>query len=138
MYIYSAKTNTFHPIELKQCYIDAGSWPDDGVEISDEDYKRFLNAPAGKRWAAGSDGYPKLVDVPPPTLKQLQQRAEREQQRLMNIANEKIAPLLDAVGLSIATDAEKSALTEWRCYRVMLNRIDYTTTPDIQWPEQPR
>ncbi|MCA6222971.1 tail fiber assembly protein [Photorhabdus antumapuensis] len=138
MYIYSAKTNAFHPIELKQCYIDAGSWPNDGVEISDENYKSFLNVPAGKRWAAGSDGYPKLVDVSPPTLEQLQQRAEREQQRLMNIAREKIEPLLDAVSLNIATNAEKSALTEWRRYRVLLNRVDCSTVPNIAWPEVPK
>uniref|UniRef100_UPI001ABF6203 tail fiber assembly protein n=1 Tax=Xenorhabdus miraniensis TaxID=351674 RepID=UPI001ABF6203 len=49
-----------------------------------------------------------------------------------------IAPLQDAVDLDIATDAEQSALTAWRKYRVLLNRVDCSTAPDIQWPEQPK
>ncbi|MDE9471055.1 tail fiber assembly protein, partial [Xenorhabdus bovienii] len=56
----------------------------------------------------------------------------------MRIARDKIAPLQDAVDLNIATDAEKSALTEWRRYRVLLNRVDCSTAPDITWPEQPK
>ncbi|WP_038198034.1 tail fiber assembly protein, partial [Xenorhabdus bovienii] len=53
-------------------------------------------------------------------------------------ANEKIDIWQDAVNLDIATDAEKSALTEWRRYRVLLNRVDCTTAPDVKWPEQPK
>ncbi|MDE9496238.1 tail fiber assembly protein, partial [Xenorhabdus bovienii] len=64
--------------------------------------------------------------------------AEREKQRLMNEARDKIAPLQDAVDLEMATDTEKAGLTEWRKYRVLLNRVDCTTAPDVQWPEQPK
>ncbi|MDE1484485.1 tail fiber assembly protein, partial [Xenorhabdus bovienii] len=64
--------------------------------------------------------------------------AESQKQRLMNAARDKIAPLQDAVDLNIATDAEKSSLAEWRKYRVLLNRVDCTTAPDVKWPEQPK
>ncbi|WP_329893647.1 tail fiber assembly protein [Xenorhabdus bovienii] len=67
---------------------------------------------------------------------ELQQMAEHQKRQLMGIAREKIAPLQDAVDLNIATNTEKSALTEWRKCRVLLNRVDYTTAPNIQWPEQ--
>ncbi|MEQ1965789.1 tail fiber assembly protein [Xenorhabdus nematophila] len=75
---------------------------------------------------------------PPPTPAQLQQWAEREKQYLLGVAREKIDICQDAVDLDIATDTEKNALTEWRRYRVLLNRVDCTTAPDIQWPEQPK
>ncbi|MDC9596323.1 tail fiber assembly protein, partial [Xenorhabdus anantnagensis] len=26
----------------------------------------------------------------------------------------------------------------WRKYRVLLNRVDCATAPDIEWPEQPK
>ncbi|CDG88165.1 tail fiber assembly protein [Xenorhabdus bovienii] len=68
---------------------------------------------------------------------ELQQMAEHQKRQLMDIAREKIAPLQDAGDLGIATDAEKSALTEWRKYRVRLNRINCVSAPDIDWPEQP-
>ncbi|CDM88152.1 tail fiber assembly protein [Xenorhabdus bovienii] len=72
------------------------------------------------------------------TPAELQKKAEERKRQLMDIAREKIAPLQDAVDLNIATDAEKSALTEWRKYRVLLNRVDCTTAPDVKWPEQPK
>ncbi|MGE0972349.1 tail fiber assembly protein [Klebsiella sp. WOUb02] len=56
---------------------------------------------------------------------------------LMRKANEKIAPLSDAVELGIQTDDEVAQLTEWKKYRVALSRIDTSTAPDIAWPEIP-
>lgn len=49
-------------------------------------------------------------------------------------ADRQIAPLSDAVELNMATDSEKRMLTEWRTYRVLLNRID-TSKPE--WPTPP-
>ncbi|CAM4057539.1 tail fiber assembly protein [Xenorhabdus thuongxuanensis] len=72
------------------------------------------------------------------TPAELQQQAESQKQQLMFSAANSIAPLQDAVDLGMATDAEKSALTAWRKYRVLLNRVDCATVPDIQWPEPPK
>ncbi|EMZ82929.1 integrase family domain protein [Escherichia coli 2722950] len=32
-YIYSATTNSFYPLEMKEDYTQADSWPDDAVEV---------------------------------------------------------------------------------------------------------
>lgn len=56
---------------------------------------------------------------------------------LMSTATAAIAPLQDAVDLSIATDDEKTQLTAWKQYRVSLNRVDTATAPDITWPSAP-
>jgi len=48
-----------------------------------------------------------------------------------------IAPLQDAVDISIATDAEIARLAEWKRYRVELSRIDTSKAPDITWPVRP-
>lgn len=55
----------------------------------------------------------------------------------MDDANRTIAPLQDAVDISMATDEETARLAEWKKYRVMLSRIDVTAAPDIDWPEKP-
>lgn len=52
-------------------------------------------------------------------------------------ANRVIAPLQDAVDISIATDAEIARLAEWKRYRVELSRIDTSKAPDIEWPVRP-
>ncbi|NUE65567.1 tail fiber assembly protein [Escherichia coli] len=31
--------------------------------------------------------------------------------------------------------AEKTRLTSWKKYRVLLNRVDTLTAPDISWPD---
>ncbi|MBD2809869.1 tail fiber assembly protein [Xenorhabdus sp. Vera] len=140
MYIYSANDNAFYAVELKPDYINAGTWPDDGIGVSEVIFHEFARSapPEGKYRVAGTDGLPVWADIPPPPPAELRQRAESQKQYLMNAARDKIAPLQDAVDLDIATDAEKSALTDWRKYRVLLNRVDCSTAPDIQWPEQPK
>ncbi|EFA4801153.1 tail fiber assembly protein [Escherichia coli] len=53
------------------------------------------------------------------------------------IASEHIAPLQDAVDLEIATEEETSLLEAWKKYRMLLNRVDTSTAPDIEWPTNP-
>ncbi|MGJ0639414.1 tail fiber assembly protein [Xenorhabdus bovienii] len=140
MYIYSAKNNGFCLIAWKQRYIDAGTWPEDEIEVSEAVFNEFaiMDPPTGKRRVAGSDGLPAWGDIPPPTPEQLQQQAEREKQSRMSQAANSIAPLQYAVDLKMATDKEQAVLTEWKKYCVLLNRVDCTTAPDIKWPEQPK
>ena len=63
--------------------------------------------------------------------------AEETKKSLMQVASEHIALLQDAVDLEIATEEEASLLTAWKKYRVLLNRIDTSTAPDIDWPTIP-
>ncbi|OTA20461.1 phage tail fiber assembly [Xenorhabdus beddingii] len=139
-YFYSAVRNSFYPTHMKQDYINVGSWPDDGIEVSETIFNEFAidSTPEGKYRIAGSDGLPAWADIPPPTPEQLQQNAEHEKRQLLRTAAENIDICQDAVDLDIATDAEHSALTAWRKYRVLLNRVDCTTAPDIEWPELPK
>jgi len=55
----------------------------------------------------------------------------------MDEANRTIAPLQDAVDISIATDAEITRLAEWKRYRVELSRIDIDKAMHTGWPEKP-
>ncbi|MCW7551057.1 tail fiber assembly protein [Photorhabdus sp. APURE] len=74
---------------------------------------------------------------PKPSKEQLIKEADFEKHLLLSNANNCIAPLQDAIDLDIATDAEKQKLTEWKKYRVQLNRVDCSTVPEINWPEKP-
>lgn len=63
--------------------------------------------------------------------------AEFNKQSLMNTATNVIAPLEDASVLGIATKEETESLIKWQTYRVLLNRVDTSKAPDIEWPEVP-
>nr|WP_228005819.1 tail fiber assembly protein [Xenorhabdus sp. BG5] len=82
----------------------------------------------GKRWVTDTQAQRQYE----------QEQAESQKRQLLDTASAKIDIYQDAVDLDMATDAEKSALTAWRKYRVLLNRVDCSTAPDIQWPEQPK
>ncbi|WP_150320925.1 tail fiber assembly protein, partial [Enterobacter hormaechei] len=57
--------------------------------------------------------------------------------QLLAGAAEAISPLQDAVDLSMASEAETASLSAWKKYRVLLNRVDTSKAPDIEWPEVP-
>ncbi|WP_340619946.1 tail fiber assembly protein [Xenorhabdus siamensis] len=78
-----------------------------------------------------------VTDIEAQHQHEVQQAKSQKQQLLIEVFH-RIAPLQDAVDLGIATDAEKSALTAWRKYRVLLSRVDCSIAPDIVWPEQPK
>lgn len=54
--------------------------------------------------------------------------------RLITEASAIIAPLQDAVELSMATEKEIQELSEWKKYRVLLNRVDSVSPV---WPPKP-
>lgn len=138
-YYYSAIENAFYPAEMQVSYKNAGSWPDKGKWVGESVFTEFAISPVpeGKIRVAGKNGLPKWGDLPKPTKEQLIAEAEQQKQSLLVEANNAIAPLQDAVDLDMATDEEKAQLTAWKKYRVLLNRVDTSTAPDIDWPQKP-
>lgn len=67
---------------------------------------------------------------------QLIAEAEQQKQSLLAEANKAIAPLQYAVDIKMETDEEKAQLTAWKQYCVLLNRIDTSLAPDIDWPQK--
>lgn len=101
----------------------------------------------GKRYRV-VDGRWISEDMPDPSLalpgelpkeEQLDAAARARRDFLLERAGLRMAPLLDAVELGIATDAEKSSLAEWKTYRVQLNRVSGQAgyPAQIEWPVEP-
>ena len=63
--------------------------------------------------------------------------ADNEKALRLSEANSTITYLQEAVDVGLATEAEIAALQEWKKYRVLLNRVDTSTAPNIDWPEKP-
>lgn len=81
----------------------------------------------GKKWVTDTNEQQQAaVDAAQQALMLRQQKAESA-----------IAPLETAIRLNMATEAEKAALTAWETYRVLLNRVDTTTAPEVTWPQAP-
>lgn len=74
---------------------------------------------------------------PPLTPEQEKAAAEMNKLELRNVADSAVVPLQDAVDLGIANGEEEALLIAWKKYRVLLNRVDTSTAPDIDWPVKP-
>ncbi|WP_313048802.1 tail fiber assembly protein [Atlantibacter subterraneus] len=137
-YIFSATDNAFYPLSMRQQYIDAGTWPVNGIQVGDDIFNEFTGpAPAGKIRGVLNE-MPAWVDLPPPAPRQLTDQAEQNRLALKNEADIEIAWRQDAVDAGIATAEEAAALAEWKKYRVLLMRVDTSTAPDIKWPQEPQ
>ncbi|ENN8376335.1 tail fiber assembly protein [Providencia rettgeri] len=77
------------------------------------------------------------IPCPLPTKAQHIDEAKKKKQAFIVEANAVIALLQDAVELRMATDEEVTQLNAWKQYRVLLNRVDASTAPNIDWPQKP-
>ncbi|WFQ80730.1 tail fiber assembly protein [Xenorhabdus sp. SF857] len=126
-YVADHRGETVYDIETGAAQVIAalGDYPSDTTPIAPT---TPFDKWDGKRWVTDAQA-----------LRQhKQQQAESQKRQLLDTARAKIDIYQDAIDLDMATDAEKSSLTAWRKYRVLLNRVDCATAPDIQWPEQPK
>lgn len=137
---FSESTLSFYPADLQNEYNDAGSMPNDLVEISEDEERIYFcqSAPNGKK--IGSDnGRPVWIELPEKTTDELIVEAQSKILTFLASASDKIAPLQDAVDLGIATTEETTSLTAWKTYRVAVNRVPtqsgFPTT--IDWPAMP-
>ncbi|AYC19806.1 hypothetical protein DZA65_02928 [Dickeya dianthicola] len=156
---FSVQTQGFYTDDIE--YGDA--LPADAITITNEQYTVFFNAlntTVDKLVVVFMDGEElKLSSIRPDVYHswdagagawvltdaaQQQQKADHvaaavlQKSRLLDDVTKKIAPLQDAVDLGMATDTETAQLTGLKKYRVLLNRVDTSTTaPDINWPEKP-
>lgn len=133
-YIFSATDNAFYPLSMRQQYTDAGTWPENGIRVSDDIFNEFTGpAPAGKIRGVVNE-MPAWVDLPPPTPRQLIDQAEQKKETLRATADKEIVWRQDAVDAELATEEETVALSEWKKYRVLLMRVDASKPV---WPTPP-
>lgn len=77
---FSASRANFYPVSLREQYQANGRWPDDAVEVSDEDWHTYGQGepPEGMQRGADENGMPTWVPIPPPALPELAKRKRGE------------------------------------------------------------
>lgn len=139
IYHYSPKDNAFYPLAMKEDYEKTGTWPDDGIEVDEEIYMEFTYPPEGKMRVPGDDGYPMLVNIPPPTEDELIAAATVKKSALLATVAPAIAVWQTKLMMGRKLNAaETAALSAWLDYSDAMEAVDPQTAPDIDWPEQPQ
>ncbi|ELY4882667.1 tail fiber assembly protein [Morganella morganii] len=130
--------NGFLPLVWKKEKEAAGTWPDDAVEISYEDYLKFTAAaPEGKMLGSDKKGNPVWVDVPPLTHEQHVAIAEAKKQALIAEVHTETEMLRTKLALKRIKPDEEALLIAWLDYLDELEAVDVSTAPDIIWPVKP-
>ncbi|RBO14360.1 tail fiber assembly protein [Pantoea sp. 3_1284] len=137
-FLYSPSTDGMYPLNMKDDYVSAGSWPQDGVEISQEIYEEFnANPPEGKRRALVGEKM-KWVDIPPKPAKQINEESLATKNMLLFEAGQRISiwqtKLLMGRKLS---DEEEAKLNSWLDYIDVLSGINIDSGKEIDWPAKP-
>ena len=81
----------------------------------------------GKKWVTDTESQKASLIV----------QAEYEKAQRLEEANKAITDLQDAIDVGLALDGDVEKLQEWKKYRVLLNRVDTSLAPDIDWPQKP-
>nr|WP_156897408.1 tail fiber assembly protein [Kosakonia radicincitans] len=137
MYLFSKTTLGFYPEWEKQSYINAGSLPDDVIEVEDE-IRDIYNAqpPAGKILSADDKGMPVWADKP-----QAELVSDAEWLRSIKTdeanayINSKQWPGKAALGRLKGDDLTQYGL--WLDYLDALEAVDISTAPEVNWPVKP-
>ncbi|MDN4239224.1 tail fiber assembly protein [Citrobacter freundii] len=134
-YKYCSKTNMFYPFAMKNDYIAAGVWPENGQDVNEDVFSEFTGQPpTGKTRVAGIDGFPAWDDIQPPTAEQIAAFAAQQKTTLLTEASAIIAPLKDALDGGYIDDEDKPGLTAWQKYRYALTKVNLAKPV---WPDKP-
>lgn len=133
-YTWSAKHLAFFPESLLSSYESAGWDLSDLVDVNDDVYMAFTDAPPSGKIIGVVDCMPAWIELAPPAPEQTKADAEARQTELRKNADSEITWRQDAVDEGIATDEELNDLSAWKKYRVLLMRVD---TSNPEWPTMP-
>lgn len=137
-YQFSPSENVILPLDLKELYLKAGTWPVDAIDITDAQATEFMgDPPEGKKREAGSNGAPEWVDIPPPTHDEEVEAAEQHRQQLLREIDEVTADWRVELMLGDISDEDKDKLSEWMEYKKMVKAVDSSTAPAVTWPTEP-
>ncbi|AUK17628.1 TPA: tail fiber assembly protein [Escherichia coli] len=137
---FSASTLWFYDETRKEEYHNGIGWPDDAIEISDDEWNKYTQIPPdGFILGATSQGRPAWILISPPDKKMVMDIAETKKQQLISQANEymnsKQWPGKAAIGRLKGEELAQYNL--WLDYLDALELVDTSSAPDIEWPTSP-
>lgn len=133
---YSPFKNAFYEEEHKERYLLSGTWPDDLIEVSRDDFIEYGgNPPEGKTRAPGPDNKPAWLTIPLDFVEQATAENKRRTDEANNYINEQQWP--SKLMLGRLSDDEKLLFNKWLDYLDALKEIDASGAPDILWPTPP-
>lgn len=128
---YSPKSGGFYPTDLRAEYDEAGTWPDDAMEISAELHAELrVGLDSGKRIVVDDDGRLTLKEPLPPSAESLARAARAQRDVLLAQTDYRVMPDYPQ------SDTARTAVLEYRQkLRDLPKQKQFPII--IDWPVQP-
>lgn len=99
------------------------------IELSQEDFESIGQ---DSKYTEGKiiKGEPRIPALNEETARAIKSSLFRE-------ATTRIQLLQDAVEMEMQATGDNVKLTDWKKYRILLDRVNPSTAPNIKWPEMP-
>ncbi|WP_347253227.1 tail fiber assembly protein [Leminorella grimontii] len=137
MYLFSRTMLAFYPISEKQLYLDAGTLPEDVIEVSTNVRNTYNKTPPeGMKLGANHEGYPEWIEK-----SYAEYMATANLLRTVKIGeanafmSSKQWPGKAALGRLEKAELEQYNL--WLDYLDALEAVDTSSASDIEWPILP-
>ena len=134
-YIYGS----FFPYNLKYLYEKSNTWPDAGVDVSDEVAAEYIQPPPhGKTLGSDNNGYPCWVDIKPPSLEEMAEIKRAMRDAELDASSWLVERHRDEVEHLTSTSLSSDNYSELQVYRQKLR--DWPAQhdwPDIDMPPAP-
>ncbi|MGJ5721555.1 tail fiber assembly protein [Morganella sp. B601] len=135
---FSAKESQFFIMDKKDDYEKNGIWPDDIVVVDGDVMHKYSGIPPeGKLLGSDKKGNPAWVDIPPLTHEQHVAIAESQKQVLIAEVHTDTEMLRTKLALKRIKPDEEALLIAWLDYLDLLEAVDTSTAPIIDWPQKP-
>lgn len=133
MYRFNAANLSFYPYSMKSDYEASGTWPENGVDISEFVFADFKlsEPPVGTQLGSDPNGNPCWVPIPPPTPEEI--LAQTEGRRKSLIAE------VDSISVVAWNSMGSEDQTEWVEYRKALVALPESEgyPMGVKWPVKP-
>jgi len=142
-YYYSASTNSFYPISMREDYEKAGTLPNDLIKVDDDVFNEFSQNKEGFYRSSDEKSHPVWVEIPPISQEEIDAQKEIESIAFLSSetrrTSDAIEVLNDAIEFELATNEEMAQHKELRKYRLMLSRVQNQQEWPLNpiWPECP-
>ncbi|MFA3779576.1 phage tail protein [Yersinia sp. 1652 StPb PI] len=137
-YFYSQTDNSFYPVDLIEAYQQASSWPEDGIEVSEDVFITYSGMPPEGKMRGTVEGMPAWLNIPPSpalTADELAAKA-RSYRDAFIIATDPMMVSDYCIDDTPLTQAQRTELTAIRSdYRAWPTRENW---PLIDLPELPQ
>lgn len=126
-YFYNSKEKAFYSPELKDSYLEAGTWCEDMLEVTQDIYEEYIQPKKDMQLGSSVEGNPCWIKSEINPAISLAKRKAMELRR----ASEKIAVIQNVIEMGLADEKDQNDINDWKRYQAFVYKFDPSESKDF-------